>query len=159
MRFNPKIRIFLVLSDIENQLDDDLWGIGLSIDRSVTSSVSAKDNPTPEYRPKLVITYGANQTDANAAIEEGIGNSLPGNQIKSNQQIYLVNEEGNHFLGSFDRATILNNQTWSFHYADNVGALIGMPSLFRVLNIWENHTLSYEEIVSQVESFINVTRY
>ncbi|GEM_PF-3142303 len=147
------------VSDIENSLSDDLWSIGLSTTHTSSVSVGAKDNSIPENRPKITIVYGANQTNSDSAIEKGINNSLPGNPVKSAQQVYLVNENGNHYLGTFNKATILYNQTWVFYYTNNPATLLNIPSLFSVLNVWENQTLSYEEIVSQVESFINNTKY
>ena len=107
--------------------------------------------------PKLYITYGANETDVNSAIEQGINNSLPNNPIQTIQQIYLVNQTSGHFLGTFDKATIRNNQTWAFNYVSGGESFINMPSLFNILNVWENQSLTFSEIVSQVQNFINQT--
>ena len=87
-------------------------------------------------------------------IDSVLDNNIP---INSDQQIYLVNEEGNHFLGTFDKTTTQNNQTWAFNYVLGGEFFTFMPSLFNILNTWENTSLSYNEIVEQVEIFINET--
>ena len=149
------------LLDIENQLDDDWFSFGITTDHAASVSISARDHPTASFRPVLEIVYGVSGTDAGDAIEEGINNSLigPNNPISSNKQIYLLDENGNHYLGTFDRSTIFGNQTWAFDYLLPGESSIGMPSLFSILNVWENRSLSYSEIVNQVETFINNTIY
>ncbi len=147
------------LTDFQNKLSGDIFGLGLTTDYVGTVTIGSRDYAVAAQRPKLIIIYGVNGTDADAAIEQGINSSLPNNPISSGQQIYLVNENGTHFLGRFDKSTILNNQTWSFNYVEAGQSFINMPSLFRVLNVWENETLSFNEIVNQVSAFINATRY
>ncbi|MCH7645975.1 MAG: hypothetical protein IH788_02110, partial [Nitrospinae bacterium] len=63
-----------------------------------------------------------------------------------------------HFLGSFDKSTSQENQTWAFNYVTEGESFTNIPSLFTILNIWENQTLSSEEITFQVETFINQTK-
>ena len=149
----------VAVSELQNKLVTDSFSLGLITNFSGIASVAARDYVTASMRPKLTIVYGVNGTDGNTAIEQGINNSLPNNPIASGQQIYLVNELGQHYLGTFDRATIFGNQTWGFNYVDSGESFTNMPSLFRVLNIWENQTLSYQEIVTQAGNFINSTLY
>ena len=61
-------------------------------------------------------------------------------------------------LGTFDKATIKNNQTWAFNYVTSEESFINMPSLFNILNVWQNQSLTFSQIVSQVELFINTTK-
>jgi|SRR3989344_1720723 len=159
-------RINLSLSNtantkLENSLSSDIFGTGLIGKYSTTNElwVKSRDVSNADKRPVLIVTYGVNSADANLAIAEGINNSLPNNLIESAQQIYLVNENGQHYTGTFDKTTIFGNQTWVFNYIVGNDIFTNMPSLFRVLNVWENQALSYEEIVNQVETFINNTRY
>ena len=101
----------------------------------------------------------ANESEGDAAIEEGINNILSGISISSDQLIYLVNETGDHSTGYFDKVVREDNQAWAFNYVYGAESFTNMPSLFKVLNVWENSTLNYESIVSQVENFINSTIY
>lgn len=145
-----------------NDLNSDIFSIGID-GRPLPSQefiwFNSRDNPTASTRPTLTIKYGVNGTDANDAIEEGIGNALPGNYISDSQQIYLVGVSGQHYLGRFDKATVLQNQTWAFNYVAVGESFLNIPSLFKVLNTWENSSLTYSEIADQVESFINATIY
>jgi len=146
--------------NIQNSLVNNTFSTGINTDVSTkTITISARDNTNTTRRPKLIIIYEINSSEGNRAIEIGINNSLPNNPITSNQQIYLVNTSGQHFLGKFDKATILGNQTWAFNYIALGESFTNIPSLFKVLNIWENQSLSFNEIVNQVSIFINSTRY
>ena len=148
------------MSDFENSLGEDEFSFGFRNSVLKTSiGISGKSWPTASKRPKLTVTYGANETDSDDAIEQGINNSLvgPNNPIETDQQIYLLNETGGHFLGTFDKSTVKNNQTWAFNYVTSSESFINMPSLFNILNVWENQSLTFDEIVSQVETFINNT--
>lgn len=149
------------ITDLKASLPSDKFSNGLLGFWEVNKEVwiKSRDANQEAKRPRLIIVWGANQTDANSAIVQGINNSLPGNPIKTNQQIYLVNENNQHYLGTFDKATVYGNQTWVFNYVLSGESFLNIPSLFRVLNVWENQSLSYEEIVSQVQNFINITKY
>lgn len=111
-------------------------------------------------RPSLNISYlaFADEAAGRTAIEQGINASLPNNPILTDQQAYLLNEQGQQFLGRFDHATQSVNQTWGFNYATEGEAFTSMPSLFRILNIWENSSLYADEIALQVEGFIGQTK-
>ena len=99
----------------------------------------------------------ANEATGDSAIEEAIANIIANSSITSDQQIYLVDNSGNHSLGTYDKVAILGSQTWAFNYVTGGESFTGMNSLFEVLNIWQNQTLSSGDIVSQVEMFINQT--
>src|SRR3989344_349720 len=148
-------------NDLEEALiTDDIFKIGISSWSEYNqTNIRSKDAPNPSNRPVLSVVYGANSTDANSAIVEGIGNILPGNPIESGQKVYLVDENGQHYTGTFDKTTIFGNQSWVFNYVLPSESFIGMPSLFRVLNVWEEESLTYQEIVDEVGGFINSTRY
>ena len=146
---------------LENSLSSNIFGTGLIGKYSTTNElwVKSRDVSNADKRPVLIVTYGVNSADANLAIEEGINNSLPGNPIESGQKVYLVDENGQHYTGTFDKTTIFGNQSWVFNYVLPSESFIGMPSLFRVLNVWEEESLTYQEIVDEVGGFINSTRY
>ena len=61
-------------------------------------------------------------------------------------------------MGKFDKVAILGNQTWSFNYLTSGESYTNVNGLGIIVNIWENQTLSYSEIVAQVEGLINVTK-
>lgn len=151
-------------SDVLAHLSDDVFSTGLAgffNGANASVYIGSKDNSNSSRRPVLIIKYGVNQTDANAAIEEGIDNSALGSSqiVMSGKQVYLVNQSGSHAFGRFDKLTILGNQTWAFNYADTGEPLINMPSLFEVLNVLEGQGLTYQQIVNSVGSFINNTVY
>jgi len=157
------IDLDLAISDFEGSLDSDVFSVGFDGHYQVNKDVriGSKNNPNLGYRPVLTVVYGVNGTDSDAAIEEGIFYSVVGgvNPIYNNQQIYLVNELGTHYTGTFDKAVEEGNQMWIFNYVIPGESFINMPSLFNILNVWENQSLSYSEIVEQVKSYINGTIY
>lgn len=148
------------LTDLENSLSSDIFGTSL-YGPTGSSFVGSRDNTNSAKRPKLTIIYGVNGTDSDAAIAEGISNSVLGGglvPVETDQQIYLLNNNGQHYLGTFDKSIVYKNQTWGFHYVLPGGSFINMPSLFNVLNVWENQSLSYNEIAEQVKAYINSTK-
>ncbi len=145
------------VADVQNALSTDIFSTGLHVPTTPTVTIAARDYSTPSQRPVLRITYEISNSSVQQAILEGINHSLPGNPASSEKQIYLVNEFGQHSLGRFDQVTTLDNQTWAFNYVGLSESFINMSSLFRVLNVWQNQSLAYEEIANQVEVFINAT--
>lgn len=147
------------LTDIESSLSSGVFRIGIDTDYWGDIGVGSKDHSNSAKRPVLTLVYGVNASDSDDAIRVGINNSLPSNPSTENQKIYVVNELGQRYLATFDRIAVFNNQTWAFNYRSPGEDSVNMPSLFRALNIWENQSLSYIEIVSQVGGFINATIY
>ncbi len=139
-------------------LDTGVFSVGIDTEKTANITISARDHPTASQRPQIIIVYSANETDSDSAIEQGINNSLPLNPISSNQQIYVVGIDGQHHLGRFDKTTTKNNQTWAFNYVSSGDSFLNFSSLFNILNVWQNTSLTSPEITSQVELFINSTR-
>lgn len=150
------------VNDIEDKIAGNLFSTGLNAP-SYTSGIGigSRDNNLTYKRPKLTIVYGVNATDSDFAIIEGINTSVigPNIPIQTGQKIYLVSNNGQHYIGTFDKTTIFGNQTWAFSYILPSESPLNIPSLFRVLNVWENQSLTYSEIVNQVKGFINITIY
>lgn len=123
-------------------------------------AIRSRDDSTPSKRPYLNVTYipFANELEGDAAIEEGINNSLPHNPIHSDQQIYIATTGGSHSLGSFDKATTSANQSWAFNYVTDGENFTNMTSLYNTVNIGESEDLTYSEIVTTVSSFIDSTK-
>ncbi|MFH1840080.1 MAG: LamG domain-containing protein [Nanoarchaeota archaeon] len=100
-----------------------------------------------------------NETEARQAILEGINNSIPTATIYIDQQIYTVTLSNQQTMGSFDKVAILGNQTWAFNYLTSGESYTNVNGLGTTVNIWENETLSYSQIVTQVESLIDGTKF
>jgi len=99
-----------------------------------------------------------NESEARQAIEEGINNTaLNGEIIKTDQQIYIRYLDNTQSLGYFDKFTSKDNQTWVFNYVNSSETFTNITSLGNTVNVWENSSLTYSQIVEQVESFINET--
>jgi len=106
----------------------------------------------------MILESYANESSGRQAIMEGIQNSIPGAIIQTDQQIYVVYPEGTQTTGVFDKVATLGDQTWAFNYVTDGEEATGMSSLFTVVNVWEKSDMTYSEIVSDVESFIDETK-
>lgn len=124
-----------------------------------------------EWNCKFVDVYGLSafvnqnwtfgmENQSRWEIEKGIRNVTPNASVLTNQQVYVVNENGAHYLGRFDKESSLGNQTWAFNYVTTpLEAFVGMPSLKTAVNVWENQTLSLQQIFDQVTTFISSTLF
>ncbi len=119
--------------------------------------IAGKDYPFPSNRPVLNITYitnPANESDGRTAIETGI-NSTINTPITTDQQIYVVNwSSSTQTLNKFDKYTQKNNQSWAFNYVTAGESFTNIPSWLNRLIIWENNTLTTDQITSQVQGII-----
>jgi hypothetical protein len=95
---------------------------------------------------------------AKLAIEDGINTSLSTYSKHYDQQIYIVNLTNHHKKGKFDVVAIFKNQTWAFNYIVSGEQFTNMTKLGKIVNVWENKSLSYSEIKRQVEVKINITK-
>lgn len=149
------------VNDITEAFNTDMnFSIGLDTDYNQNITFSGRDHPNSAQRPTLILVYDLSSSSADTAIEIGINNSLPNNPISTSQQVYMVNPNGQHYFGRFDKVTQKNNQTWAFNYI-NIGlgeSAINMTSLLNILNVWQNSSLNTTQITSQVEAFINATK-
>jgi len=119
----------------------------------------AEDDQT--IRTLLNITYSVDyitdETEARQSISEAINNTIPSAVQSQDQQIYTVTLNNDQTIGYFDIVAVLNNQTWAFNYLTGSDSYTNVNSLGNIVNVWENETLDYDEIVTQVESLINNT--
>ncbi|MFH1442951.1 MAG: carboxypeptidase-like regulatory domain-containing protein [Candidatus Micrarchaeota archaeon] len=99
-----------------------------------------------------------NETIARQAILEGINSAIPSSEKSEDQQVYIVYQNGEQELSSFDEAAVLGNQTWGFNYITGNETYVNMTGLLDVANIWEAASLFYSQIVSEVSAFIGGTR-
>jgi len=76
-----------------------------------------------------------------------------------NQQIYTINAStGTQSKGKFDKVALWKNQTWAFNYVTTGESFTNIGNLGRTVMIWENSSLSSNQITHQVEVLINSTR-
>jgi hypothetical protein len=147
------------LLDISTSLSSGIFGVGIDTNYTGTMEVGSKDNPTAAKRPVLTLVYGVNTTDSDAAIDEGILNSLGSGTSYKHQQVYFVDAQSHHYLGRFDRVKLYGNKTWALNYILPGESFTNIPSWSTLFNVWENQSLTYQQIVGQVSAFINSTKY
>ncbi len=99
-----------------------------------------------------------NETEARQAIAEGITGAIPAAAITTDQQIYIVDQAGQHSLGRFDKTTVSGSQRWAFNYLTGSETFTNIASLLNIVNIWEAQLLTYNGIVQQVTEFIGQTK-
>jgi len=58
----------------------------------------------------------------------------------------------------FDKATANASQRWLFNYIAGYDNYTNLTSIGTTINIWENNTLTTEQITREIESFINGTK-
>jgi hypothetical protein len=114
-------------------------------------------NSTEERTVTIESLEVANETQGRLAIEEGINNILTG-IILTDEQIYIGYISDSSELGVFDKIISYGDQTWAFNYVTDGESSTNIGSLKNIVNTWEHSDLTYEEIVSQVEIFINSTK-
>ena len=97
------------------------------------------------------------EAEARSAVDEGITNTIPDATIFTDRQLYTVNQAGVQEAGRFDKVALLSSQRWFFNYKTGSETLTGMSGIPTVVNVWENQSLTYSQIVQQVESLISQT--
>ena len=98
------------------------------------------------------------ELEARTAIETGITNALgSGVSVYTDQQIYIRYFNGTQSLGTFDKFAIYGDQRWAFNYVTENESFTHMNSIGTTVNIWENQSLTTEQITNQVELQINTT--
>lgn len=150
----------------ENNPDVDTWyDREIMCHQSGIHNVRGKMQYDKPFNKNLIttssiklVTCNANESIARQAIEEGITNSvLSSPETETDQQVYIRYLNNDQSLGSFDKFVSEGNQTWVFNYVTTNESYTNISSLGNIVNVWENESLTYSEIVNQVESFINST--
>ena len=157
-------------SDFQQALMNDVFNIGLySIDDDLdplTPTVAVRKYLSSETansweRPLLTVTYsvsGANETDGDDAITQGILNALPAATIHPEQQVYTRSSSGTQHLGRFDRVAVFNNQRWAINYITTGESFTNMNNISTNFYVLELTDLFSSDITAQVEQFINNTK-
>ncbi|MBI1969112.1 hypothetical protein HYS48_00320 [Candidatus Woesearchaeota archaeon] len=125
------------------------------------------DNLTIQYfaiqRPSVELTQeetqnGATESKGRIAIEQGINSSLETNRsIFTDQKVYIRYPNNNQKWGSFDKVAMKGVQRWAFNYVTGTEQFTNIVNLNNRVLIWENQSLTSDEIREQVSRLINQT--
>ena len=131
-----------------------------SIQASKTGYLTNSTNVTVDrsFIYNIILESAANETEGRNAIVEGINNVTPSATVYTDLEVDIRYLNGTQLRGSFDKVAFLNNQRWGFNYVTGSESFTNMLSSFNVFNVWENQTLTYSQIVSQVSTYINQTK-
>lgn len=118
---------------------------------------------TATYSP-VVYSFGLvnssvvsiSESSARTAIETGINNALSTKTIYYDQRIYTYT--GIHNFGKFDIFVVSGNKRWAFNYLTGNETYTNMQSIGTTLNVWENISLTTNQITEQVQALINFTK-
>lgn len=106
-----------------------------------------------------ISSLSANESSGRDAIVEGINNIIPGSTVYTDFDVDVRYFDGTQAKGSFDKVAFYGNQTWVFNYiTGNESSTNINSSSYKIFNVWEQGGLTYSQIVSQVESYINETK-
>ncbi|MEK6839605.1 MAG: hypothetical protein AABX72_01575, partial [Nanoarchaeota archaeon] len=159
-------------SDFTNALSKDTFGVGLWVKGDTDHSdlferatelriYSPSEASNPNFRPVLYVTYsiaGANETDGDSAITQGILNATSTAVIHTEQQVYTRSVSGTQQLGRFDRVAVFNNQRWAFNYITAGESFTNMNNITTNFYVLELTDLFPSDITAQVSTFINATK-
>ena len=100
----------------------------------------------------------ANETEGRNAIEQGIYNATPLATIYTDLEVDIRYFNGTQDNGIFDKVSFNGTQRWGFNYVTSGESFTNMASSsYNVFNVWENSSLTYNQIMNQVQNFINAT--
>lgn len=113
------------------------------------------------YTWSFNVTVNTTEEEARTAIEQGLNNSiLTSYNIFTDQQIYVRYLNNTQRKGTFDKVAIQDNQTWAFNCITEGESFTNIAGLYNnTLVIWENQTLTTDQITQQVETLINQTKW
>ncbi|MFC1800566.1 hypothetical protein ACFLYT_00755 [Nanoarchaeota archaeon] len=95
--------------------------------------------------------------NATQAILAGIDASgLVTPTLYQDQQVYLRYSDNTQKLATVDMVAVQGNQRWLLNYLINETAT-DITSIGTIVNVWENISLTYNQIVDQVRNFIDST--
>lgn len=122
----------------------------------VTPNDAQLDGLTKET--SINVSTPTNETTARDAIVEGINNIIPNSTVYTDLEIDIRYFSSSQDTGSFDKVAFQDNQTWAFNYVTGNESFTNVnSSSYNIFNVWENSSLSYNQIVNQVEDYINST--
>lgn len=114
----------------------------------------AGDDNYPSGARYIVCNNVLNESQARLAIEEGI-NLVLNEDIFTDKWVYLRYSNNNQDYSQFDKFVTKDNQSWAFNYLSSGDTSSGMSSFDNWIYVWENTSLSYNQIVNQVSNLIS----
>ncbi len=163
------INLSVFTTNLLNSIQQGLewWGFGIASlngetskkGKQETTHISPRDDVSSNQRPLLTITYTptANETEGNAAIEQGILNQIPTATIYDEQKTYTRDMNNLQKQGQFDKLASYNNQRWAINYVTDGESFVNMSNLSTTFFTLELANLTTTQITSEVEAFINGT--
>ncbi len=124
-------------------------------------SIQIRDNASNVNAYNWTFKVSANESEARAAIEQGAANSvLSSYQTYTDQQLYVYYLNNTQKSGRFDKVIISGNQTWAFNFLTESDTYTNIAGLYNnTLVIWENQSLTTEQITNQISALINQTKW
>jgi hypothetical protein len=118
------------------------------------------NNPEPTYAFGNEASPGANESEGDEAIVQGIQNALGSNvAIYPDQQVYIrYQNESLSRSGQFDWIAVSGNQTWMFNYITQNETYTNMQNMYPSVYVWEDSDLTVEEIINNISALINATK-
>ncbi len=124
------------------------------------NGISSQQNITMNQSKyvEVVLSEGTSESEALLVIKQAVENVLVSNYEEyDDQQIYTINLQNVQQKGRFDLVVTKNNQAWAFNYVTSGETYTNMNGLANTVNIWESQSLTFNEILIQVEDFITNT--
>jgi len=105
------------------------------------------------------LTGGDLQTNATSAILEGITDAVLSSPITyTSQQVYVRYADGTQNLTRFDVVASSGSKRWFFNYILDSDVFTYFRQILPSIYVWENSTLIYNQVRSQVGAFVNATK-
>jgi hypothetical protein len=106
----------------------------------------------------IVNVTTSSSSDAQTAINSGILQSKAAAAvIYTDKQVYIRALNSSQYFGTYDKVAVLGTKRWLFNYVNTGENYIGAPDLDSTVYVWENSSLTGNEITQQVARFINAT--
>lgn len=103
------------------------------------------------------ITCAANETEGRNAIIEGINNTIPNATVYTDQQVYIVYDDGSQKVGTFDKVAIEEDQVWLLNYVTPGEIFNSFIDLLTTVITWEDDSLTADQIAEATENLITTT--
>ena len=95
--------------------------------------------------------------NATAAMLAGVNDALTSPTTYTSQQVYIRYADGTQNLTTMDVVASEGNQRWFLNYILDTDLFTNLIQIVPSLYVWENTTLTYDVIRSQVSNYITAT--
>ncbi|MBI2136197.1 hypothetical protein HYU06_03940 [Candidatus Woesearchaeota archaeon] len=105
------------------------------------------------------LTGGDLPTNATSAILAGVTDAVLSNPVTyTSQQVYVRYADGTQNLTRFDVVASSGSKRWFFNYILDSDVFTYFRQILPSIYVWENSTLTYSQVRSQVGTLINATK-